>query len=185
MAPVRRLVVVSRVRMSPAARLGCALGWIAVAPVACCAAAASVAALRGVNAGLERIQPIVVSAFDQELLRVDLLERLGLAGAAESIGTASDLGPVVFAVLFLVFLLAGAVVGALAVIFVAAGYNFLAAAGLALELETEEGAHSAPPPSLSDMWRRTRLLGSEPPLGEPPSSSGGRPAASSPPSPPE
>jgi hypothetical protein len=165
----RRVVIVSRVRMSPAARLGCALGWIAVAPAACCASAAAVAGLRWVNSGLERIQPIVVSAFDQELLRVDLLERLGLAAAAESIGTASELGIVLFAVLFWVFLLAGAVMGALVVVFVAAGYNFLAAAGLALQLETEEGAQSAPPPSVSEMWRRLRQRSAESDPSSPPS----------------
>jgi hypothetical protein len=153
-------VLVRSVRAGSALRLGCALGWIAVAPGACALAAVGVFAVRAVNAALARVEPIVLSAFERELLRVDLLETLGLAAAADTMATAAEMSVALFAGLFWVFLVAGAVAGAVAVLVIAVGYNLLAALGLGLELGIEEGAPEAPPFSLGEWWRARRRVSS-------------------------
>jgi len=128
-------VVIGRVRLWPAVRLGCVLGWLGAVPGAAVGAAVLIAAVRFVDATFGRVQPITADLAGRELFRIDLVERLGLSRFVDVVGQTADLSIVVGVALFVAFALSGGAIVALAALLTAWGYNVLTAAGLGLEVE--------------------------------------------------
>ncbi len=130
---------IRRISLASAVRTGCLLGWLAALIPALCLAGLAVWSLDRINQAIQQIQPVSISAFGQEILRLDVLGVLRLNSLAQVINTLASFLPATFLFMALALLIAGAIFIAAALLLVCVGYNWLAAFGWGLNVDLQEG----------------------------------------------
>lgn len=126
---VRRISLFSLLRMS------LALGWLVALGPALCLAALAVRTIQAAGAALGKVQNVEVGAFGQTLARIDLLQTLGLADAAQTTGQLTANLGATFVTFTLLLVAAGAILIALGALLFGLGYNLLAWVGGGVEIE--------------------------------------------------
>ena len=145
---------VRRVGKASAMQMGLALALlVSVLPACLCGAVAvqTVGLLRDTLVALSRMRVTVLG----QSLTMDLVDLLHLAALQDTVGDLSAVGAVLAVAVAVLVLLAAALVGVLAALLLAVGYNVLAglSGGLALELQevappraTDSASELPPPP---------------------------------------
>lgn len=134
---------IRRITLRSAARLGCALGWLAALFPSLVLAGLAIAVLRQVNQAFQQVEPVTLTVLGQEIARIDFLEILRLSAAAQTVGRWVENAPVTFITLALLLLVAGAIVLAGISLLLVLGYNLLAANGWGLVVELQENNPSS------------------------------------------
>lgn len=129
---------IRRISLFSALRLGCALGWLIALVPAIVLAGLLAFALDRIARLFAQIQPITLTVLGQEILRLDLLSRLGLQGTANTVSQLTANPLVTFILLSLLLLVFGGMLVALTFLLGSAGYNLLAWAGGGLEMDLIE-----------------------------------------------
>ncbi len=133
---------VRRVGVSSAARLGCLIGWLVALGPALVLALLALVVLRWLDQTLGQVRPITLNLLGRDVLRIDLLEELGLLPLTQTIGPWVD--DPTFTVLFLTVLLAliGGAVWTATLVLASLVYNLAARLGWGLAVDLDEARRS-------------------------------------------